>query len=241
MTQNLRKPNRAFPIRKRLFDLLFASFLLLFTWPLFIIAALGIKFTSPGPILYRAARAGRHNHLFVMYKFRTMHLTANTASAITAFKDPRVFPFGSLLRKTKIDELPQLFNIIKGDMTVVGPRPEDPKIVALCYCDLHLDTLIMPPGLTSPGSIYGYTHGEPLIGREDPENDYTVKLLPMKLAIDLVYLNHWHMFYDLKVIFKTAINILQIASGKTQFSEPWECAYAKDYLVPAKNSITSSS
>src|SRR2546426_10858891 len=128
--------------------------------PLLAVAAIGIRLSSPGPVLYRARRVGRSGAGFTMYKLRTMHQREGAASAITGRNDPRVFPFGAWLRRTKIDELPQLFNVLRGDMSLVGPRPEDPAIVLRHYAPVHRETLAVRHGLASPGSIYNSTPGQ---------------------------------------------------------------------------------
>ena len=170
---------------KRLLDILGAGFALAVTSPFFLVAAIGIKLTSPGPIFYRATRIGRdlrrpqldngatvhpverrrkdgyYGREFTMYKFRTMRVdTSSTSSPITAASDSRVFPFGAFLRATKIDELPQFVNVLKGDMSLVGPRPEAPEIVRGHYTPDDITTLQVPLGVTSPGTVYYYTHGE---------------------------------------------------------------------------------
>ena len=124
-----------------------------------LVSAIGVKITSPGPIFYRAKRMGKDGMIYEMYKFRTMHIGADKLGAITAEKDKRVFPLGDILRRAKIDELPQLLNIMKGDMAIVGPRPEDPQIVQEYYTKEQWQTLNCMPGLASPGSIFNYTHG----------------------------------------------------------------------------------
>src|SRR2546429_6482941 len=140
--------------------------------PLLAVAAIGIRLSSPGPVLYRARRVGRNGAGFTMYKLRTMHQREGAASAITGRNDPRVFPFGAWLRRTKIDELPQLFNVLRGDMSIVGPRPEDPRIVRDHFRPLHFETLRVRPGLASPGSLFNYTHGEALLAGGDAEAQY---------------------------------------------------------------------
>src|SRR2546428_11072961 len=123
-------------------------------------AAIGIRLWSPGPVLSRARRVGRNGAGFTMYKLRTMHQREGAASAIAGRNDPRVFPFGAWLRRTKIDELPQLFNVLRGDMSLVGPRPEDPAIVLRHYAPVHRETLAVRPGRASPGSTYTYATGD---------------------------------------------------------------------------------
>src|SRR5947209_517094 len=126
-----------------------------------------------------------------MFKLRTMHLRRRSdSSRITGARDPRVFPFGAWLRAVKLDELPQLINVLKGEMAIVGPRPEDPAIVARHYDALGRETLTVRPGLASPGSIYSSTHGDALLTGTDPEAAYAERLLPVKLALDVVYVRH---------------------------------------------------
>src|SRR5437660_1880399 len=126
----------------RLIDLILSSVALICLSPLFLLIAAGIRLSSPGPILYCAKRVGIGGKIFTMYKFRTMHVNHGPAgSCITAQNDARVFTFGAWLRRLKIDELPQLVNILRREMAIVGPRPEDPKIVEAHYTTDHLETL----------------------------------------------------------------------------------------------------
>ena len=213
---------------KQVFDLLFAAALLLIAAPIMLVASVGIRLTSPGPVFYRAQRVGRGGLPFTMLKFRTMHVDhEGGASVITSQGDPRVFGFGSFLRKTKIDELPQLFHVLTGEMSMVGPRPEDPKIVAEHYTAAHHETLDVLPGLASPGSIYNYTHGERVLAGPDPEGAYVRSLLPAKMAIERVYVRDRSLPYDLRIIARTALVIASIACGKRDFDEPPELEEAR--------------
>ena len=219
---------------KRLCDIVLASLALLITSPLMLLAAAGIKLASHGPLFYRARRAGLNNYPFTVYKFRAMYVEQRALqSAITAHRDPRVFSFGALLRRLKIDELPQLFNILKGEMSVVGPRPEDPRIVAEFYAPVHHETLRVLPGLTSPGSIYSYTHGEQLLGADDPEKCYVEQLLPVKLALDTVYVRERSLGYDARIVLRTMWTIALIALGRREFKEPPEMSEARRQLSVA--------
>lgn len=173
---------------KRLFDMAVAATALIVLFPVLIIAAVGIKLTSPGPIFYQAKRAGKEGIPFAMFKFRSMHVDSDKQSAITAPGDNRIFRFGLLIRKLKIDEIPQAWNVLVGDMSLVGPRPEDPKIVDASYTDWMYETLSVPPGLTSPGAVYGYILGDTLLDDDDPEGSYARALLPPKLALERAYL-----------------------------------------------------
>jgi lipopolysaccharide/colanic/teichoic acid biosynthesis glycosyltransferase len=164
-----------------------------------------------------------------------MHSTPlNGGSAITAHGDPRVFPFGAWLRRLKLDELPQLFNVLRGEMAVVGPRPEDPKFVADCYTPRMRETLKVTPGLASPGSLYSTTHGEAWLSAEQPERDYVEKLLPLKLALDLVYVRRASLAYDLAVLGRTARVLAARALGQRRFPTPPEMDEARRLLVPAE-------
>lgn len=215
---------------KRLFDVVTAAVALITLAPLFCVAAIGIRLTSRGPILFRVRRTGRRSVLFTMYKFRTMQVDHGSfRSAITGHDDPRVFAFGSLLRRLKIDELPQLFNVLRGDMSIVGPRPEDPRIVEQHYRPEYLGTLDVRPGLASPGSIYNYTHGEQALNGPDPEKAYVDQLLPMKLALDSIYVREASLVYDLRIIFRTVWTILTSALGKRRFADPPEMKKALSY------------
>lgn len=211
---------------KRLFDVTASALALLVLSPLLAAAAVAVRLSSPGPVLYRARRIGRHGVPFTMFKFRTMHVANTQGSVITSSSDARVFPLGRLLRALKIDELPQLWNVLRGEMSIVGPRPEDPKIVADHYDQLGHETLTVLPGLTCPGSVHFYTHGEQLVDDGDPETAYVRRLLPIKLALDVIYVRQMSLWYDLRLITRTAWTILQIAVGRRNFPEPMEMAAA---------------
>jgi lipopolysaccharide/colanic/teichoic acid biosynthesis glycosyltransferase len=175
-----------------------------------------------------------------MHKFRTMHIAATSASLITAANDGRVFPFGRILRTLKIDELPQLFNVLIGQMSIVGPRPEDPAIVQRYFGPLGLETLTVRPGLASPGSVYNYTHGELLIDAADPETSYVNRLLPIKLALELVYVRHQSLLRDAQVILRTATTIAMISIGKNSFADPPEMPEAQTLLATARSQLVNS-
>jgi lipopolysaccharide/colanic/teichoic acid biosynthesis glycosyltransferase len=220
---------------KRLFDIALTALALVACIPILIVAALGIRLSSRGPVLYRATRAGRRGRLFVMYKLRTMEQRPELLadSVITSAEDPRVFPFGALLRRSKLDELPQLFNVLRGDMAVVGPRPEDPKVVAQHYTPEQWETLDVAPGLTSPGALYSTTHGENWLSQRDAERDYFEHLLPLKLALDRVYVRRASLAYDLGVIVRTLGVVIGRVFGRRRFPEPPEMNEARQLLTPA--------
>jgi lipopolysaccharide/colanic/teichoic acid biosynthesis glycosyltransferase len=176
---------------------------------------------------------GLGGSLFWLYKLRTMRVAQGTSpSAITSKDDARVFSFGSWLRRLKVDELPQLINILKGEMTFVGPRPEDPRIVGRYYTPEQLETLSVLPGLASPGSIYSYTHGEQMLCGDDTEARYAVRLLPVKLALDTVYVREASPAYDLRVMLRAARVILGKALGESRFPVPPEMGKALRLVGP---------
>lgn len=205
---------------KRMFDIVISGMLLVLAAPVLAIAAVGVRLSSPGPVIFRARRSGLDGRLFTMHKLRTMHSDA-AGPRITAVKDARVFPFGSLLRRTKIDELPQLYDVLRGRMSVVGPRPEDPDIVERHYSDAERETLGVLPGLVSPGTIFAYTHGDSYLGA-DPEGDYCRSLLPVKLALDRLYVHQQSLGYDLRLIVRAAVVVLLGILGRRRFPDPPE-------------------
>lgn len=222
---------------KRLFDIVFSASLLLAVSPLLLICAIGVRLSSPGPVLYAAQRVGKGGVPFAMFKFRTMGVNSG-GSVITGAQDARIFPFGAFLRKFKLDELPQFFNVIRGDMAIVGPRPEDPKIVRDHYADWMNETLAVRPGITSPGAVFYYACGEKLVDDTDPEQSYVDRLLPTKLAVERGYLERATFASDLWVIWRTGLAVLGEMRGKPvrpdaadiQAATPWVPAAAFDGL-----------
>lgn len=215
---------------KRLFDVVFASIGLVLSAPILLVGAIGIRVSSPGPIFYRAIRVGAWRRPFVMYKLRSMHVQDTAASAITAKEDARIFRFGEWLRRSKLDELPQFLNILRGDMSFVGPRPEDPKFVEEHYTRADLETLEVRPGLTSPASLYDYVHGEPNLTSGDVEQQYVEQLLPIKLALEIVYVRHASLAYDLAIIGRTIRTIVLVLLGRREFPELPELDEARTLL-----------
>jgi lipopolysaccharide/colanic/teichoic acid biosynthesis glycosyltransferase len=216
---------------RRFVDRALAALAVVALSPLFAVAAIGIRLTSRGPILYRARRAGLLGAPFTMFKFRTMHVaTGGPANAITSRDDVRVFGFGAWLRRWKVDELPQLVNVLRGEMAIVGPRPEDPRIVDAYYTPGDYETLERLPGLASPGSIFNYTHGESLLDGKDTEREYADRLLPVKLALDRVYVRRASPSYDIRVVARTLWTIASLAAGRREFPAPPEMAEALSIL-----------
>lgn len=215
---------------KRFFDVFLSFLALVVLSPFMLIAAVGVKVSSKGPIFYKAKRMGKDMKTFEVYKFRTMRIDADKAGSITATNDSRIFPFGNLLRKLKIDELPQLLNIIQGTMSIIGPRPESVDIVEQYYSGEQKRTLDMLPGLASPGSVFNFTHSEKYLGEENAEEDYVKKLMPVKLALDQYYVDHFSIGYDIEVICRTVVVIICQLFGKTEFEYPKEYKYIDGYL-----------
>jgi lipopolysaccharide/colanic/teichoic acid biosynthesis glycosyltransferase len=191
------------PMFKRIIDLLAAGGGLLVLCPLLAVLALAVKGTSPGPVFFRQERVGRGGRGFRILKFRTMVADAERRGLhITAGGDPRVTPVGRLLRHYKMDELPQLWNVLVGDMSLVGPRPEVAKYVAL-YSSEQRRVLEVRPGITDPASL-AYRHEEALLARAaDPERFYVETVMPAKLRINLDYINHRTFVRDLIVLLRT--------------------------------------
>ena len=216
---------------KRFFDIIVSTIALVLLAPVFLIAAIGILLSSRGPIFFRSPRIGKDGNPFVMHKFRTMRIGhPPEASPITSPQDVRVFPWGALLRRLKIDELPQFFDVLRGKMSLVGPRPEDPRIFQEYYQSEDWETLRVLPGLTSPASLYDYTHGDHILAQGDPDEMYRLQLLPERLALEKVYVREACFAYDLMIMFRTAAIILLVALGARRFSEPPEMAKARKIL-----------
>lgn len=219
------------------FDRIAAGTALVVLSPVLLAAAAAVALADPGPVIYSARRAGRGGVPFRLFKLRTMRVAQQRRSAITAGRDPRVFPVGRVLRALKLDELPQLWNVLKGDMALVGPRPEDPAIVDRHYADLHRASLAVRPGLSSAGSLYYYTHLETGIAADDPERDYVERMLPVKLAIDLVGIRRASFPYNLSIIARTVLVLVGRLAGRRRFAEPPELAEAhrSGLVVPARS------
>jgi lipopolysaccharide/colanic/teichoic acid biosynthesis glycosyltransferase len=176
---------------KRAFDIVVSSFLLVLGAPLFLVIAGGIFLSSPGPVLFRQERAGREGRTFVLYKFRTMHPGPSGAGETFA-GDPRVFPFGRLLREYHLDELPQLWNVLIGDMSLVGPRPGLPSQVER-YTERERGRLRVRPGLTGLAQVSG--------NNELEWSD--------RIEVDLQYAAHASFFLDLQILFRTIGTVLR--------------------------------
>jgi lipopolysaccharide/colanic/teichoic acid biosynthesis glycosyltransferase len=186
----------------RLLDIVTSIIGLILLSSLFLFVGLLIKLDSPGPVFYRALRVGKDNQPFRLYKFRSMVSDADRRGpGITTTGDSRVTSVGRALRRYKIDEFPQLINVLKGEMSLVGPRPEDPRYVKH-YTPEQRKVLSLRPGITSPASLH-YRDEETLLGGQDWEKVYLEQVLPHKLAIELDYLNRRTLWTDLDIILQT--------------------------------------
>jgi lipopolysaccharide/colanic/teichoic acid biosynthesis glycosyltransferase len=186
---------------KRMFDLLISLAALLVLWPLMLLTAIIIKISMPGPILFKQVRIGRFAQPFTIYKYRTMRLN-NSKVNVTLSNDSRITPFGHFLRKTKIDEWPQFFNVLKGEMSIVGPRPDVPGY----YDTLQEEDQVIwqiRPGLTGLDSMY-YPNEQAILDKEDdPERFYNEHLWRDKVKLNKWYAEHRTLWMDVKIIINT--------------------------------------
>jgi lipopolysaccharide/colanic/teichoic acid biosynthesis glycosyltransferase len=194
---------------KRLFDIVFAAIMLLLFSPLFILLACWIKLDSKGGIFFGQERVGLNGKCFKLWKFRTMRPQSEKGGQLTVGStDSRITKAGYFLRKFKIDELPQLWNVVLGDMSVVGPRPEVPRYVAL-YTDEQSTVLSIRPGITDYASLRYFEESDLLAKSENPEETYISEIMPSKLALNLEYVRKHSFVGDLAIILKTALRIFK--------------------------------
>jgi len=215
----LRGGRRRRPVRemgkidgKRIFDLLFSLSGLILLAPLFFIVAVLIKLDSPGTVFFRQERVGKDFIPFNLYKFRTMVVGPRAGPSVTSAKDARVTRVGKVLRSLKIDELPQLLNVVKGDLSLVGPRPEVAKFVAMFEHE-YRRILRVRPGITDFAAIQFKDEEALLAGYDDVEEGYAREILPRKIACYMRYLEERSFFLDLKLVLLTIVVIIR---GRTQ-------------------------
>ena len=194
---------------KRIFDLTTASVGLVLLSPLLLLISLLIRLDSPGPALFRQERIGRGFRPFRIYKFRTMvHDAPRQGGTITFGGDRRITRLGRVLRATKIDELPQLINILRGEMSFVGPRPEVSRYVELFRED-YAEILKVLPGITDLASLQ-YRHEAEILGQcENPEEEYVTRVLPEKIRLAKEYLNRSSLRFDVMLMLKTVLSVLR--------------------------------
>ena len=195
---------------KRCFDFSMALFGLILLTPLLLLVAFWIKLDSKGPVFFRQERVGRYGVVFRIFKFRTMTVSTEKNQQLTVGNDVRITRAGYLLRRYKIDELPQLINVLFGAMSLVGPRPEVPKYVKCYPAAVREIVLSVPPGITDWASIK-YKAENSILGKSsDPEKTYIEEILPIKLEFYLNYVNKRTMLMDLKIIFATFVALISV-------------------------------
>jgi len=193
---------------KRFFDIFFTIIALLVLFPLMLLIAIAIVCNSKGGVFYKQKRVGKNNKDFQLYKFRTMRPCSDTQGLLTVGdRDERITKVGYFLRKMKLDELPQLFNILKGDMSIVGPRPEVRKYVNL-YTEEQMRVLKVLPGLTDYASITYINENTLLEQSNNPEQTYIYEIMPAKLQLNFKYIENQSIFEDLKLILMTIKRIV---------------------------------
>ena len=194
---------------KRVFDVLFSFSMIIITSPILIVTSVLIKIESlNSPVLFKQIRTGKGNQPFKIFKFRSMKSISRNNSPLTVGNDSRITKVGKYIRKFKIDELPQFFNVLKGDMSVVGPRPEIPEFTNM-YNEKQLKVLSMRPGITDNASILYFNEGELLAKSSNPKETYINEVMPDKLKMNMEYFENRTIIVDFKIIFKTLLKILR--------------------------------
>lgn len=213
---------------KRAFDLVVSLILLVVSAPLFLVLAIAIRIDSPGPVFYRQERITQYGKHFRIHKFRTMVQNADKGSQVTVNNDCRITSVGKVIRKYRLDEVPQLLDVIAGTLTLVGVRPETPKFVAE-YTEEMMATLLLPAGVTSLASIYYKDEAKLLDGADDTDKIYVEKILPAKMYYNLKGIEQFNFWSDIKVMFMTVFAML----GKE-----YECDYNEIPQQAAENRVS---
>lgn len=196
-------------IAKRAMDIVLSACALAILWPLLLLIALAIWIDDPGPVFYRQVRVGRNGKTFRIFKFRSMVMDADKKGlAITVGRDSRITRVGAVLRKTKLDELAQLLNVLLGQMSFVGPRPEVPKYVEL-YTPYQRQVLLVRPGITDYASIAYRNENDLLAGAPNPETMYIEQIMPDKIELNMKYLREISPLADIKLILKTVAAVVK--------------------------------
>ena len=196
-------------IAKRAMDIVLSACALAVLWPLLLLIALAIWIDDPGPVFYRQVRVGRNGKTFRIFKFRSMVMDADKKGlAITVGRDSRITRVGAVLRKTKLDELAQLLNVILGQMSFVGPRPEVPKYVEL-YTPYQRQVLLVRPGITDYASIAYRNENDLLAGAPNPETMYNEQIMPDKIELNMKYLREISPLADIRLILKTIVAVIK--------------------------------
>lgn len=196
-------------IAKRAMDIVLSACALAVLWPLLLLIALAILIDDPGPVFYRQVRVGRNGKTFRIFKFRSMVMDADKKGlAITVGRDSRITRVGAVLRKTKLDELAQLLNVLLGQMSFVGPRPEVPKYVEL-YTPYQRQVLLVRPGITDYASIAYRNENDLLAGAPNPEAMYIEQIMPDKIELNMKYLREISPLADIRLILKTIVAVIK--------------------------------
>ncbi|MEI3406508.1 MAG: sugar transferase [Christensenellales bacterium] len=196
-------------IAKRAMDIVLSACALAVLWPLLLLIALAIWIDDPGPVFYRQVRVGRNGKTFRIFKFRSMVMDADKKGlAITVGRDSRITRVGAVLRKTKLDELAQLLNVLLGQMSFVGPRPEVPKYVEL-YTPYQRQVLLVRPGITDYASIAYRNENDLLAGAPNPETMYIEQIMPDKIELNMKYLREISPLADIRLILKTIVAVIK--------------------------------
>ncbi len=195
---------------KRCFDFICALLAIIVLSPIFLLTSIGILISDWGPIFYKANRIGKGNKPFKMYKFRSMRVAKAANEASLRPDEDRIFPFGHFIRKAKIDELPQLINILNGTMSIVGPRPVAQDQFDMFRYGKWNEAAKVPVGLSGPAALYDYIYGDQIID----EAEYMEKVYPTRRELEYVYVKKASLWYDLKMIVYTVICIIYALVGK---------------------------
>ena len=194
---------------KRMFDIILSFILVILLSPLFLVISIVVKFGSEGPVFYKQQRMGRNSNLFTLYKFRTMKKDSESKGpGVTAENDSRITSAGRFLRAYKLDEIPQLLNVFKGDMSLVGPRPESKKYVDMFKED-YSDILRVSPGITDYAALEYRNEEELLATYEDVEEAYTTIILPDKIRLYKKYIKEMSLSVDLTLLFRTLLGVIK--------------------------------
>ncbi len=199
-----------YQVIKRVFDFICAFIAIVVLFPVFLLTIIGILISDWGPIFYKANRIGKGNKAFKMYKFRSMRVDKSANEASLRPDEDRIFHFGHFIRKAKIDELPQLINILNGTMSIVGPRPVAQDQFDMFRYGKWNEAAKVPVGLSGPAALYDYIYGDQITD----EKEYMEKVYPTRRELEYVYVKKASIFYDLKMIIYTVICILYALFGK---------------------------
>ncbi len=207
---------------KRIFDIIASVIGIIGTSPFWLLAMIGIQISDPGPVFYVAHRIGKDNKEFPMYKFRSMRQGKANESVFRGEED-RIFPFGRFIRDTKIDELPQLLCVIKGDMSVIGPRPAAKDQMSIVRAGKYHVASSIKPGLSGPAALYDYIYGDTV----EDEREYEEKVLPTRLELEVYYVEHKSWLYDISLIWNTMVCVVLSVFKRTPkkiFADLLDCA-----------------